>query len=391
MNEELISKLNRFRSIALVIGVIGLVLCVVGAFTNTPQFFVSYLFGCLFWLGLALGCLGVAMIHHLTGGRWGDVIRRFLEAGFMTLPVMALLFIPVFFGLKHLYPWAQPATVAQDSILQHRQAYLNPAMFIVRAVVAFLIWVIMAWFLRKWSLRQDSTKNVEPTRRLRSLSGPGIVIYPLTATFVYVDWIMSLEVHWYSTMFVVIICIGQILTAYAFAIILLTWFSKYKPLSEVVTPTHFHHLGNLLLTFVMFWTYVSFGQLLIIWSGNLPDEIVWYLHRIANGWKGIVWFLFLFHFFLPFFILLFRASKRNPRKLVILASIIFVAHLVSVFWMVTPSLFPNGIHVSWLDFAAPIGIGGIWIATFISQLKGPSLIPLNDPRKEYQVALAHGK
>ncbi|EEF61945.1 hypothetical protein [Pedosphaera parvula] len=391
MNKELLSRLDRFRLIALVVGLIGLVLCAVGAFVNTQQFFISFLYGSLSWLGLALGCFGVAMIHHLTGGRWGQVTRRFLEAGFMTLPVMAFLFAPICFGLKFLYPWAQPTTVADDIILQHRQAYMNPAMFVVRAVIAFIIWMVITQLLRKWSLQQDTTRDVEPTRRLRSLSGPGIVLYPLTATFVYVDWIMSLEPHWYSTMFVVIICIGQILAAYALCIILLSWFGQFKPLSEVVTATHFHHLGNLLLTFVMFWTYVSFGQLLIIWSGNLPDETVWYLHRIAGGWKGIVWFLFLFHFFLPFFILLFRNSKRNPQALMMLATIVFVAHFVSVYWFIAPSFYPTGFHVSWLDFAALFGVGGLWVATFISLLMGPSLIPLNDPRVEHQIIEAHAK
>jgi hypothetical protein len=390
MNDDLQSRLNRFRLLALGIGVIGLVSCMVGAFFDTPRFFVSYLFGYLFWLGLALGCFAVTMIHHLTGGRWGQVTRRFQEAGFMTLPVMALLFVPIFFGLKYLYQWAQPAKVAADTVLQHKHAYINPTLFIVRAIFFFGVWIVMAFFLRRWSLKQDKTTDVTPTRRLRTLSGVGIVIYALTVTFAYVDWVMSIEADWYSTMFPVIICIGQILTTYAFSIMVLNYFSKYQPISETITTTiQFHHLGNLLLTFVMFWTYISFGQLLIIWSGNLPHEIIWYLHRIAGDWKAVVWFLFLFHFFLPFFLLLFRASKRNPRTLVKLAAIVFVAHMVDVYWMISPSFHPTGISISWMDFAAPIGMGGIWIAVFISNLKGPLLIPQNDPRVEY--ALAHGK
>ncbi|MDB6124985.1 MAG: hypothetical protein JWQ71_3978 [Pedosphaera sp.] len=389
MNDDLQSRLNRFRFLALVSGVIGIVLCVVGAFINTQRFFISYLFGYLFWLGLALGCFAVSMIHHLTGGRWGQVTRRFQEAGFMTLPVMALLFVPIFFGLKHLYPWAQPVKVAADTILQHKHAYINPSLFIMRAIFFFIIWIVMAFLLRKWSLQQDKTTDVTPTRRLRTLSGVGIVIYALTVTFAYIDWVMSIEADWYSTMFPVIICIGQILTAYAFSIMVLTYFSKYQPISETVTTTQFHHLGNLLLTFVMFWTYISFGQLLIIWSGNLPHEISWYLHRIAGNWKVIVWFLFLFHFFLPFFSLLFRPTKQHPRTLVKLAAIVFVAHMVDVYWMIAPSFYPTGIHLSWMDFAAPIGVGGIWIAIFIYNLKGPLLIPQNDPRVEY--SLAHGK
>lgn len=389
MNDDLQSRLDRPRFLSLIIGVIGLLLCLAGALVNTPRFFISYLFGYLFWLGLALGCLAVAMIHHLTGGRWGQVTRRFLEAGFMTLPVMALLFVPILFGLQYLYPWAQPAKVTAEAVLQHRRAYINPTLFIVRAIFFFSIWLVMAGLLRRWSLQQDKTTDVTPTRRLRALSGVGIVIYVVTATFAYIDWVMSIEADWYSTMFPIIICIGQILTAYAFSIMVLTFCSKYQPISENITTTQYHHLGNLLLTFVMFWTYISFGQLLIIWSGNLPREISWYLHRIAGGWKGVVWFLFLFHFFLPFFLLLFRPSKRNPHILVKLAALLFVAHLVDVYWMIFPSFHTTGISIGWMDFAAPIGVGGIWTASFLSNLKGPLLIPRNDPRVEY--SLAHGK
>jgi hypothetical protein len=389
MNETLRSQLNRFQAIGLIIGLIGLALCAVGAFVSTAQFFISYLFGYLFWLGLALGCFGVAMIHYLTGGRWGNETRRFLEAGFMTLPLMALLFVPLFFGLGYLYPWAQPALVASNKVLQNRAPYYTFPMFTVRVVFVFVIWIVMTRLLRKWSLEQDQTKDVTPTRRMRTLSGPGMVIYPLTATFVYIDWIMSIEPDWYSTMFPVIICIGQILSAYALVIILLNYFRNFEPMSELILTTPFHHLGNLLLAFVIFWTYVGFGQFLIIWAGNLPHEIIWYLHRVAGSWKWIIAFLALFHFFLPFFLLLFRASKRRPTALATLASIVFAAHIVAMFWFVTPSFHKTGIWISWIDFAALFGVGGVWIAMFIFILKRAALLPQNDPRIQYP--FAHGK
>jgi hypothetical protein len=322
------------------------------------------------------------MLQHLTGGRWGFVIRRFLEAGFMTLPLMALLFVPLLFGLRELFPWARPAEAAVNPVLRHRASYLNPPGFIIRAIVVFAIWIAMAWCLRKWSLQQDQTADPAPTRRLRTLSGPGIVIYPLTATFAYIDWIMSLEPDWYSTMFPVIIVIGQFLSTIAFSIVLLGLLRGDAPFAEIVSTTHFHHLGNLLLTFVMFWTYISFGQFLIIWSGNLPQEIVWYLHRIADGWKWIVVLLALFHFFLPFFLLLFRANKRRVPILMTIAAVVFVVRILDVFWMVAPSFHPTGIRVHWLDVAAPLGVGGIWIAAFIYNLKRAELLPHHDPRLE---------
>ena len=242
MNETLRSQLNRFQLTGLVVGLIGLTLCVVGAFASTAQFFISYLFGYLFWLGLALGCFGVAMIHYLTGGRWGNETRRFLEAGFMTLPLMALLFVPIIFGLGYLYPWAQPATVAGSIVLQSRVPYLNFPMFTLRASFVFAVWIVIARLLRKWSLKQDQTMDVAPTRQMRTLSGPGMVIYPLTVTFAYIDWVMSIELNWYSTMFPVIICISQILSAYAFVIILLNYFRNFEPMSEMSLTTPFHHL-----------------------------------------------------------------------------------------------------------------------------------------------------
>jgi len=221
---------------------------------------------------------------------------------------------------------------------------------------------------------------------MRTLSGPALVIYPLTGTLAFVDWVMSMEPDWYSTMFPVIVFIGQILTAFAFGILMLAWLGKFEPLSKLPLTPQFHQLGNLLLAFVVFWTYVSFGQFLIVWAGNLPHEIGWYLHRIAGHWKWVIGFLALFHFFLPFFLLLFRVTKRNPKNLVILAAMVFAAHVVDIFWMITPSLYTDGIHVSWLDFASLFGIGGLWLAMFIAMLKRAPLLALNDPRIHYHVA-----
>jgi hypothetical protein len=394
MNEFLRSRLNRFQLVGLVIGIIGLALCVLGAFIDTVDFFPAYLFGYLFWLSLALGCLGVAMIHYLTSGRWGDPTRRFLEAGYMTLPLLAVLFVPIFFGLKYIYPWARPEEVAASKVLQNKASYMNFAAFTGRMVFYFILWSVMAWLLRKWSLEQDQTSDVAPTKRMRILSGPGVIIYPLTTTFAYIDWIMSLEPDWYSTMFGVIICAGQVLLAFTFITILLAWFKNYEPISQVKTPTPFHQLGNLILSFVVFWTYVSFGQLLIIWAGNLPHEIVWYRHRIGGNWKWIIGFLAFFHFFFPFFLLLFRTLKRHVRALVILAAIVFVSHVVELFWLITPSFHPDGIRVNWIDFAAFFGVGGIWVAMFLAALKRAPLLARNDPRIStpvIQLAPAHGQ
>jgi hypothetical protein len=386
MNEILLARINRAQRAALFFGVVLLGGCGVGAFFNARQFFISYLFAYLFWLGLSLGCLCVAMIHHLTGGRWGDVTRRFLEAGYMTLPLMAVLFLPILAGLRALYPWMQPAEIANNDVLRHKAHYLNVPGFVGRAIFYFLVCIVMAVFLRKWSREQDRTTDLTPTRRARKLSGPGVVVYSVIVTFASVDWLMSLEPDWYSTIFPVIICGGQILSTIAFAIIMLSWFQDYPPFVGRVESGQFHQLGNLLLTFVMFWTYVSFGQILIIWSGNLPHEIVWYLHRIAGGWKWIAGFLAMFNFFLPFFLLLFRGSKKKVPALVSLATVVFICQVINSYWMVEPSFYQSGVHVHWMDFAAPLGLGGLWAAMCASSIKRADLLTKNDPRISYSFA-----
>jgi hypothetical protein len=389
MNEQVLSRVKQLQMVFLAVGLLALGLTFVGAFSNRTQFFFSYLFGCLFWLGLSLGCFLVTMIHQLAGGRWGYPTRRFLEAGFLVLPLMLILFVPVFFGLPELYPWARPAEVAADKVLRQRHAFQNDWAFILRSVIIMGIWIAMAWALRRWSLQQDTRDDAAPTRKARALSGPGIVIYSLLGTLAYVDWIMSLEKQWYSTMFVVIVIIGQILVAYAFSVILVACFRTQPPLAAVLTKTHFHQLGNLLLAFVLFWTYVSFGQLLIIYSGDIPEELKWYLHRIAGNWKWVISFLALFHFFVPFYLLLFRTVKRHITSLTALAVMVFVLHVVETYWLVMPALHHDQLAISWMDFTAPVGIGGLWLAMFLSRLRSAPLLLMKDPGLQFAFKYGH--
>src|SRR5579862_475536 len=324
MTDPFRAKLNRVQMGSLLIGLVALVTCAFGAFANPAQFYFSYLFAVLFWLGLSLGCFAVAMIHQLTGGRWGYPTRRFLEAGAVTMPLMLVLFIPIFFGLHYLYPWARPVEVGAVKALQDRHPYDNDALYIIRQLFFLLVWTWMAAQLRKWSLEQDRTNDAAPTRKARALSGPGLVVYGLLVTFASVDWIVSLAKDWYSTMFGVIVAGGQILAAYAFSVVMLTLFRKQPPIEEVVSNVHYHQLGNLMLTFVLFWTYVSFGQLLIIYSGDIPHELDWYLHRIASSWKAVIGAVAAIHFFLPFFLLLFRSVKKRVAAITTLAAMLFV-------------------------------------------------------------------
>jgi hypothetical protein len=366
-----------------ILGFIALIALFVGGWFQSRHFFASYLYAYFFWLGLAIGCAIITMIHHLTGGKWGHPIRRFLEAGVATLPLMALLFVPILFGLRDLYPWARPEIPAE---LIKKGAYLNRAFFIARAVFYFVLWSLLAWKVRALSLAQDDTVDTTPTRRLLTISGPGLTLAPITATFAYIDWIMSLEPRWHSTVFALIILASQILTSYCFAIVLLNTFSDEPSLFAMLTKGHYHQLGNLLLTFVLFWAYLAFSQLLIIYSANKPGEIDWYLHRITPGWKSVISLVALFQFLLPFLILLFRGAKQSGMMMGIVSGVLICINLVYTYWLVLPSF--RDLRLSWLDFAAPIGIGGIWLAVFLSLLKRAPLVPLNDPRMREELAHA---
>lgn len=382
------SELQQYRKRCLVVGVMGLAASVIGAFLNSEQFFRSYLQAYLFWLGIALGCLAIAMLHHLSGGAWGLVIRRLLESAARTLPLMAVLFLPIVLGLPSLYEWARPAAVAHDKILQHKTLYLNVPFFLIRALVYFAAWILMAHFLSKWSLEQDRTAAPSLSRRLELWSGPGLVIYGASMTFASIDWIMSLEAHWFSTIYGLSFMVGQVLGAFAFVIAVTIWLSSRKPFSEVISSGHLHDLGKLLLAFVMLWAYMAFSQFLIIYSGNLPEEIPWYMRRQQGVWGWIAIALILFHFVLPFLLLLSRDLKQSAGKLLKVAVLVVFMRYLELFWLISPaSPAPGGLQI-WLDLATMAGIGGLWLAFFARQLQGKPVLPLHDPF--LQEALEHG-
>jgi hypothetical protein len=341
------------------------------------QFFRSYLIAYLFWLGLALGCLPVLMLHHLVGGTWGFSVRRILEAGTRTLPLMAVLFVPLLFGIHSLYEWSHPDLVARDELLQAKHAYLNVPFFIVRAALYFLVWILLARFLNEWSVEQDRTGSPVLIRRFQLLSAPGIIGWSLAITFASIDWGMSLEPHWFSTIYGMLFIVGQTLAALAFVIAVVVRLSDSPPLSHVVKEEVFQDLGNLLLTFVMLWAYIAFSQYLIIWAGNLPEEIPWYLHRGSNGWQWVAAFLALFHFAVPFVLLLGRANKRNKTFLGRIAIAVLVMRWVDVYWLIAPA-FVSGVRIHVFDVLLFAVIGGVWFYVFWGQLMRLPILPLRD-------------
>ena len=381
-------SLERYQRPVLLIGIAALGVCAVGGFFAPAQFFRSYLFAFLFWAGVALGCMAVAMLHHVTGGGWGLPIRRPLESATRTLPLLLVLFLPIILGARRIYEWADPAAVAHDPLLKQKSIYLNVPFFTGRAVLYFAAWIGFAYFLNRWSLDQDATGGRLIGRKLQLLSSAGLVMYGLTMTFASVDWAMSLEPHWFSTMYGVMFIAGQALAAFAFIIVVLVALAESPPLAGYVGPRHYHDLGKLMLAFVMFWAYVSFSQYLITWSGNLPEEIPWYLRRLQGGWGWVGAAIVLLHFVLPFLLLLPASANRNPRLLAGVAGLVVLMRLVDVFWLTQPAFAGSRFRIHWMDFLAPIGVGGIWLAVFLSQLGKRPLLPMKDP--EMLQAMAHG-
>jgi hypothetical protein len=373
------------RSRSLMIGVAALVLCAIGFFINRDQFFRAWLIGYMLWLGVALGSMGLMMIHHLSGGAWGMVVRRVWEASSRTLPLLTVLFIPVVLGMSRLYPWMHP------ELMQHKAMYLNPTFFLARSAVYFIGWNWLAWRLTALSTAQDGG-DIDATRSMQRLSGFGLVFLGLSITFVGVDWFMSLNPDFYSTMFGFLFLNYLGLAGLAFTILIASYLRRTDTIGPLFRPSHFADYGKLTLAFVMMWAYFQFSQYLLVYAANLKDEIPYVLTRIAGGWQYLALFLLVFQFVVPFCLLLSRPLKRTPDRLVRLALWLLVVRVIDTFMYVTPEFssaganrwFVAGEHesvffVNWLDVVTPVAIGGLWFWMFYTQLRERPLLPIGDP------------
>ncbi|MDQ3668087.1 MAG: hypothetical protein M3410_16250 [Acidobacteriota bacterium] len=382
-------EVGRWQQRALIVGAVSTLLFAVGAYLDPAQFFHSYLVAYLFWAGIALGSLAILLLQHLTGGAWGLVIRRVLEAATRTIPLMAVLFIPIILGAHRIYPWTQHEEMSKTPALEEKaRLYLNLPFFSGRAALYFATWILTAYLLNHWSREQDRTTDRRFGRRMRMLSGPGLLLFVLTVTFASVDWAMSLNPDWFSTIYGLLFVIAWALSSLAFVIAVMSFLTNLEPMSRIVRPNHFQDLGKLMLAFVMLWAYFAFSQFLIVWSGNLPEEIQWYLPRLRGGWGAIAVGVVFFHFAFPFLLLLSSSLKRNPRKLLMLAGLILVMRFIDLFWMIAPEFRSEGFHVSWMDVVAPIAMGGLWFALFAWQLRSRPLISINDPQYDSVLAQA---
>ncbi|MGH9497772.1 MAG: hypothetical protein ACRD3L_01380 [Terriglobales bacterium] len=378
---------------SLLVGVIFSVVAIGIAFLRPDEFFRGYLLAYMAWLGVTLGSMVILMIRHLTGGGWGTVIRRILGAAMRCVPLMTLLFVPILFGLPRLYVWARPLdSIADKHLREHLQditkSYLSVHGFILRAAIYFAIWNLLSFFLTRWSRQQDQPP-VRDNNRFKALSGPGLILYAFTVSFAAIDWVMSIDPSWISTIYGLVILIGQLLSAICFAVVVERILVRYKPMSDWLKPEFVHDHGKWMLTFIMVWAYFSFSQWLIIWAGNLPEEITWYMRRLNGGWGFVGLWLVVFHFAVPFVILLSRPFKRDITRMVWLAVWMLLMRYLDLFWTIEPN-FSVRFSVTWADAILPVAMGGLWLWFFFRNLNSIPLLPVNDVDAREVLEPAHG-
>lgn len=380
MAQETNQQLAGLQTKALLVGAIGVAGAAAAFFADSDQFYKSYLVGYLYWLAITLGCMGWTMIYHLTDASWGVPARRIWESAGRTMPLMAVLVLPLILGMQTLFPWARPEA-ADDALIQAKAIYLNQPFFIGRAIFYVVLWSAIGFFLSRWSLQQDRDGALATVPKLRALSGAGLVLMAISLTFASVDWAMSLDPHWFSTIFGFLFAVSDLLAAMAFTILAIRMLENTDALRKLVTVNTYHDYGNLSMAFVMLWAYMNLSQFLIIWSGNTQEEAPWYIMRTGHGWMAISIALIIFHFAFPFVVLLTRRTKRAPKRLAVVAVFLLFMRFIDLYWLTQPSLSHGGdMHFSWMDLPIFFGIGGLWLAVFAWHLKDKPLVAANDPR-----------
>ena len=376
-NTASVTGVARWQMPALIVGVLGIVGSVVGFLTNQQELFRAWVAPFVFWFLIAAGALAVLCLQYVTGGEWGVLIRRPLGAAARTLPLFLLFGLPLIFGLPQIYSWANHDIVAHDLLLQKKQLWLNPMGWGIRALIYFALMALWAWRLRVLSNEFATSRSPYTELSRRKWAAAGILVMVMVLTFTSIDWVMSLEPKWYSSMFGIAFTVGAGLSAFAFVTFFLTTIARTQAMIEVLKPNHFRDLGNLMLAFTMLWAYTNFSQFLLIWYGNIKEETPYYLTRMNGGWGWLAAALVLFHFFLPFFMLLMRRIKDRPSTIAVVTVILLVMRFVDIYWLVTPA-YHHHFYFHWITIPVFLGIGGLWLAAFIWQLKGQTIIPIHE-------------
>ncbi len=376
---------DSWKNLPMIAGAVGLIALgasfAIGGGLHGKQVAFSYLTGFVYWLTIALGGLFFVLLHYLARSGWSVVVRRLAEHVMGTLPLFAVLFIPVIFGMHSLYHWTHEDAVAADELLQHKTPYLNTGFFLARAAIYFVAWTLLAVFFWRQSTRQDSNGEIGTTKRLQTLSAPAMVLFGITLTFAAFDWLMSLEPHWFSTIFGVYVFAGCVVSIFALLILLVLRLKSAGALTQVVTWEHFHDMGKLLFGFVVFWAYIGFSQFMLIWYANIPEETFWFELRWEEpGWRWASIFLAVGHFVVPFFFLISQPVKRNGLAMTIGAVWMLFMHYVDIYWLVMPTLHHEHFQLSILDFTCWLGVGGLFFAALGFLMQRGALVPLRDPR-----------
>ncbi|MHB1033084.1 MAG: hypothetical protein ACYC35_02310 [Pirellulales bacterium] len=374
--------MTRWQQRSLGLGIAALLVSAIGAVSSPAEFFRAYLAAWLFYLGIALGSMVMLMVYHLTGGSWGFLIRRILEAGMKTLPLVAILFVPIGWGVGYLYPWAQPEVVAGSEQLQYQQFYLAPGYFRIRAAIYFALWMATACLLSSWSSKEDRTGDPRLAWKSLKLSGFAAVVYGISLHFAAIDWCMSLQPAFHSTIWGPLFASEQLLSALGFALVVLAWLIGRPPLAEVASLKVRNDLASLLLTLLILWAYMAWFQFMLVWIANLPADVVWYMPRTSPGWKGVAWAIAILGFTIPFFLLLMRPIKCNSAAVAWIAGLILVMQLVFMDYQVAPGFSARGGSGFWMDVFVPVGMGGIWLACFLALLGRQPLVALHDYNRE---------
>ena len=380
---------GKMGTYALALGLVGLVASALGFMQDKDQFYHSYLVAFFFWLSVTLGALFFTMLHHLTRANWSTVLRKMSESMMSTIPYMLILFLPVLLGIHDLYHWSHEDTVAADELLQKKAAYLNVPFFLLRVAFYFTVWSVLSILLIKQSQKQDIQHDDSLYRKMRKISAPGMMLFAFTLTYASIDWLMSLEPHWYSTIFGVYIFCGAFVSMLAFTIIMVAYQGNQGILTNEVTVAHRHNLATLMLAFVIMWSYMGFSQYLLIWYANIPEETFWFLQRWEGSWKIVSVILPIGHFGIPFLALIPRAAKRSVRWLVFMAVYMLIMRYIDIYWIVMPNHLKQNASLGWIDISTFVGIGGIFVWLFWKKYTSGPLVPVNDPG--LQLSIEHGK
>lgn len=367
------------------VGAVGIILSVIGYFVNHDQFFFSYLVSFTFFTGIALASVFMVMFHHITKSKWGTVVRRIPETFGSNIWIWAIFVIPVLLGMHNLYHWSHEEAVLTDKILKGKSAFLNPTFFIIRQVIYFAIWGFVGHKLYTASVELEKTGDWGITTLMRKVSAPAIPIFGLSIAFAGFDWLMSLDPHWFSTMFGVYFFAISFQSFWAVMLLMVFFLHKKGLLTNTIGQPHIYDLGAWLFAFTIFYAYIAFSQFLLIYYANLPEETLWFYNRLEGGFQYIAYGLLLFRFAFPFLVLLNREQKHRKKILILVATVVLVIHYLEIYWIVMPAMHSedaHGLHFSWIDLATFIGLGGIFFGLFFNKFKKNSMIPENDPKMD---------